>query len=65
VALLSVGTTPITAAASAAFRAAYEAGTAGAALRHGSNLTAQTSIPASLAMASNASTTLSTWVGVS
>ena len=64
VGVLSVGTTPITAAVSNGFRAAYEAGVSGATLRHGANATGQTSMPASVTLASNGSTSASTWVGL-
>lgn len=65
VGVLSVGTTPITAATSPGFRAAYEAGVTGATLRHGANAAGQTSMPASVTLASNASTGDSMWVGLS
>jgi hypothetical protein len=64
VGVLSVGTTPITVACSPGFRSAYEAGVSGATLRHGGNAAAQTAMPATAVLASNASTSNSMWAGV-
>lgn len=64
VGVLSVGTTPITAATSPAFRSAYEAGVSGATLRHGANATGQTAMPATVTLASNGTTADSMWVGL-
>lgn len=64
VGVLSVGTTPITVAASPGFRAAYEAGVSGASLRHGANATGQSAMPATVTLSANASTADSMWLGL-
>lgn len=62
---LTTGTTQPKFAVSPGFRAAYEAGVSGATLRHGSNATSQASLPATVTLASNTSTSDSMWVGLS
>lgn len=64
-AILSVGTTPITVAESPGFSAAYNNVQTAAMLRHATNGTGQTSIPASRTLSSNVSSTRSTWIGIS
>lgn len=61
VAILSVGTTPPTGASSPGLQTTYNANVTGANLRHAVGATAQTSLPASITMASNTSTGVSTW----
>lgn len=65
VATLTTGTTQPKFAVSPGFRAAYEAGVSGATLRHGANATGQASLPATVTLASNTSTSDSMWVGLS
>lgn len=65
VGFLAVGTTPPTFAAAGGFQNAYNAGLSGATLRHGSQLTGQTSLPTSVTLASSVSTAVNTWAGIS
>lgn len=63
--LVSVGTTPPTFASAGGFQNAYNAGLTGAALRHGSQLTGQTTLPASVTLSSSVSTAVNTWAAIS
>lgn len=62
--ILSVGTTPITAAESSGFALAYNNVQTAAAFRHSTNGTGATSLPASITPASNVTSARSTWVGI-
>lgn len=61
VAVLSVGTTPITVAESPGFQSTYNANLAAATFRHAAGPTGQTALPASITMASNTSSAQSIW----
>lgn len=65
VAVLSVGTTPITMAESPGFSVAYNNVLTAAMLRHATNGTGLTALPASRTLSSNVSSTRSSWVGIS
>lgn len=64
VAILSVGTTQPIFAGSAGFSNAYNANLTAATFTHADGPTAQTSLPASITMASNTSSTKSIWVAL-
>lgn len=65
VAILSVGTTPITLAESPGFAVAYNNVQTAAMLRHSTNGTSLTALPATRTLSSNVSSTRSSWVGIS
>lgn len=65
VALLSVGTTPISVRRCVTNSALASLGLSGAQLRWGTLLTGQTSLPATLTLSSMSATSTTTWVGIS
>lgn len=61
IALLSVGTTPPTFYSTNAPSSLFNGNTSGATLRHATNATAQTTLPSSLTLSSNVSTSANSW----